>query len=89
MASSIKFKTYEKGEITSVNVNAVKLNRTMPALYKYNEKMNLFSEEVGKEYYTNNGYNAEFTENEVWKVLFRLFILRNIKKAYRAGEIKE
>ena len=89
MASSIKFKTYEKGEINSVNVNAVKLNRTIPALYKYNEKMNLFSEEVGKEYYTNNGYNAEFTENDVWQVLFRLFILKNIKKAYREGKIKE
>ena len=89
MVNSKKFKSYEKGEISSVNVDAVKLNRNMPALYKYNGKMNLFSEEVGIEYYSNKGYNVEFTENDIWQVLFRLFILRNIKKAYHKGQIKE
>ena len=82
MTESPQFKSYPKGEINSVNVKATKLNRGLGSKFKYNNKMNLSSEEVGIEYYKNNGYEAFFSENKIWNILFNRIFFKKFKESY-------
>ena len=39
------------------------------------------------EYYKNQGYEAKFSENDIWNSFFHYLIYKNIKKLYELGEI--
>ena len=72
-------------EVTFVNVKAQKLTKTGNSLFKYNDKSNLRSEEVGKEYYESKGYNSKISENGPWISLFyRIF--KNFFKRINIGD---
>ena len=87
MTNSPQFKSYEEGKLTFENIKAEKTRNEPFTLFKYNNKTDLNSTEVGKEYYKTLGYNAKFSENDIWNSLFNHLIYTNIQKLYDLGEI--
>lgn len=87
MLSTPQFKSYEEGKRISESIKAEKARKGPFPLFNYNNKTELKSLDVGKEYYKLQGYNAKFSENDIWKSLFSLLIYRNIRKLYKLGEI--
>ena len=87
MSNSPQFKSYDEGELIFTNIKVEKAKKGNPPLFNYNGKEKISSEEVGKEYYKNQGYNVKFSENEVWNGFFNLLIYKNIEKLYGLGEI--
>lgn len=70
--ASINGKTIGNGKIDFININAEELASTSTKTkYHYNSK-ELFVEEVGIEYYRNQGYNAIWAENNYWWVIYAL-----------------
>ena len=88
MTNSPQFKSYPKKELKHVNIKVEKTEKK-GRLFSYNGKINLHSEEVAKEYYKNQGYDARFSENNVWKELFKRIVYKKLKIAYKEGKIKE
>ena len=88
MANSPQFKSYPKKELKHINIKVEK-TKEKGRLFSYNGKINLHSEEVAKEYYKNQGYDARFSENEVWKELFYRLVYKKLRIAYHEGKIKE
>ena len=87
MSSTPQFKSYEKGKRISESIKAERARKGPFPLFNYNNKTELKSMDVGKEYYKLQGYNAKYSENDIWKSLFSLLIYRNIKKLYKSEEI--
>ena len=87
MLNSPNFKSYNKGKLSFINIKAEKAQKGYPPLFNYNNKQKLSSENVGREYYKIQGYNAEFTENDIWNSFFHNLIYRNIEKLYELDEI--
>ena len=88
MTDSPQFKSYPKKELKHINIKAEKTKKK-GRLFSYNDKINLRSEEVAKEYYKNLGYDARFTENYVWNEIFYRIVYKKLKRAYKKGKIKE
>ena len=88
MANSPQFKSYPKKALNHINIKVEKTEKK-GRLFSYNGKINLPSEEVAKEYYKNQGYDARFSENEVWKELFYRLVYKKLRIAYHEGKIKE
>ena len=88
MANSPQFKSYPKKELKHINIKVEKTEKK-GRLFSFNGKINLHSEEVAKEYYKNQGYDARFSENEVWKELFYRLVYKKLRIAYHEGKIKE
>lgn len=66
------FTKLPKGKINFVNIDADEAHSTSTKTkYHYNSK-ELFVEEVGIEYYKNQGYNALWAENDYWWVIYAL-----------------
>ena len=87
MSSTPQFKSYDEGKRISESIKAEKARKGPFPLFNYNNKTELKSMDVGKEYYKLQGYNAKYSENDIWKSLFSLLIYRNIRKLYESGEI--
>ena len=88
MTNPPQFKSYPKKELKHVNIKAEK-TKEKGRLFSYNGKINLNSEEVAKEYYKNQGYDARFSENNVWNKLFYRIVYKKLRIAYNEGKIKE
>lgn len=88
MANSPQFKSYPKKELKHINIKVEK-TKEKGRLFSYNGKINLRSEEVAKEYYKNQGYDARFSENNVWKELFNRIVYKKLRIAYHEGKMKE
>ncbi len=83
----VKFKQYEKTEIKFINIKAEKVKKGFPPLFDFIDKTNLSSQDVGKEYFKIQGYNAKFSENDLWKSLFHQLIYKNLIKLHDQGKI--
>ena len=87
MSNTPQFKSYPEGKLIFESIKAEKVKNGPFPLFNYNGKTEINSMAVGKEYYKTKGYNAKFSENDIWKSLFYHLIYRNIKKLYELGEV--
>ena len=80
MSNSPQFKSYEEGKLIFESVKAEKIRKGYFPLFNYNGKIGLNSGELGLEYYKSQGYEAKFSENDIWNSFFHHLIFKNIRK---------
>lgn len=87
MSNSPQFKSYPKGKLSFISIKAEKTKKGPFPLFDYHNKTNINSENVGKEFFKSQDYNAKFSENDIWNSFFYHLIYINIHKLYDLGEI--